>query len=175
MTILRSPPRFWARFSVAAFGVVAIVGTLQSRGMCISTGRFYSDHEFRQMAINELLIGRHGGTTACETESRQSRGTTCGPKFEVKYGIASLKDYIEENPDCCKVHSGYSDQYGRSTNPEFYHYLLGLRYRFFDASWPVATVFSETNERIIANANRSFAISHCGGFRSVQSALESKS
>ena len=162
----------WANFAIFGFIIVTIVGTLQSNGMCIISGKFYSDDEFRQMGINALLQGRHGVTTVCERETLISDSSTCSPEFENKYGLLSLKDYISQNSDCCKVLESLNDQYGSYANPQPHHYFFGLRYRFFEAGWPTTTVVVNTNERLISRTGRSFAMSQCGNIRTVQSILE---
>ncbi len=162
----------WKALAAVVLAMITIC-TLQANGMCITNGRFYTDDEFRQMTIDKILVGRYGGTTACESPSRESGTGSCGSDLEKKYGIPSLRNYIDQNPNCCEVHDGYKDQYGIRANPEFYHYILGLRYKFFDASWPQTRVYVATGERIIGDRSISFALDHCGGMRSVQSILES--
>ena len=162
----------WANCAILVLIAVTIVGALQSNGMCITTGRFYSDDEFRQMGINALLEGRHGGTTVCERETLISDSGTCSSGFENKYGLLSLKNYISQNSDCCKVHGGYNDQYGSYANPQPHHYFFGIRYRFFDANWPTTTINVNTNYRSIDISARSFAMSQCGNIRTVQLILE---
>ncbi len=162
----------WKAIAAGALAVITIL-TLQANGMCITNGRFYTDDEFRQMTIDKILVGRYGATTACESPSKESGTGSCGRYSEMKVGIPSLKNYIDQNPNCCKVHDGYEDQYGVRANAEFYHYILGLRYKFFDASWPQTTIYVATGEQTVNQLSLSFALDHCGGMRSVQSILES--